>query len=236
MAHLPILILSGALVLALVLVCVAVCATHRARAAARRVEAGVRTADADMAYVRDVLLLARREFDFHGGCVATDRPDLPLTPDTSWTVDFARARAAIDVAMDLLERAAPPTGTEDVGGGTTGLLSGPLSERSKYNPTSTACPGPEAFVGEIERLQGFSASIHSLAEEGLSGVLAARSACEAAQTALRPLEDGLRRDPSTSCIPRPQPLAADGSEPARRRGIELLAAALGGWLLARLAR
>ncbi|WP_448869605.1 hypothetical protein [Delftia acidovorans] len=59
-----------------------------------------------MAYVRDVLLLARREFDFHGGCVATDRPDLPLSPDTSWTVDFSKARAAIDVAMDLLEREA----------------------------------------------------------------------------------------------------------------------------------
>jgi len=104
MAHLPIFILSGALVLALVLVCLAVCEAHRARAAARRAEAGARTADADLAYVRDVLLLARREFDFHGGCVATDRPDLPLSPDTSWTVDFSKARAGIDVAMDLLER------------------------------------------------------------------------------------------------------------------------------------
>lgn len=236
MAHLPIFILSGALVLALVLLCVALCAAHRARAAARRIDASVRPADADLAYVRAVLLLARREFDFHGGCVATDRPDLPLSPDTSWTVDFARARAAIDVAMDLLERAAPPSGPEEVDGTTTGLLSGPLSERSKYNPASTACPDPEAFAGEIERLQGFSAAIRSLAEEGLSGVLAARSACEVAQTALRPREDGLRRDPSASCTPRPQPLAADGSEPARRRGIELLTAALVGWLLARFAR
>lgn len=101
MAHLPILILSGALVLALVLVCVALGAAHRARAAAR-------PADADLAYVRAVLLLARREFDFHGGCVATDRPDLPLSPDTSWTVDFSTARAAIDVAMDLLELEASP--------------------------------------------------------------------------------------------------------------------------------
>ncbi|MDC5529837.1 hypothetical protein NRA55_18965 [Acinetobacter baumannii] len=78
MAHLPILILFGALFLALVLACVALGAVHRARAAARRAEAGARPADADLAYVRDVLLLARREFDFHGGCVATDRPDLPL--------------------------------------------------------------------------------------------------------------------------------------------------------------
>jgi hypothetical protein len=132
MAHL--LILSGALILALVLVCVAVCAAHRARAAARRrAEAGARPADADLAYVRDVLLLARHEFDFHGGCVATDRPDLPLSPDTSWTVDFARARAAIDVAMDLLERAAPRTGPE-CEGCSTRLPSALLSTRSKYVP------------------------------------------------------------------------------------------------------
>ncbi|WP_315534099.1 hypothetical protein [Delftia acidovorans] len=142
MAHLSILILSGALVLVLVLVCVAVHAAHRARAAVRRVEAGARPADADLAYVRDVLLLARREFDFHGGCVVTDRPDLPLSPDTSWTVDFSRARAAIDVAMDLLERAAPPSGPEDVGRCINGLLSGPLSERPKYDPASTALAAP----------------------------------------------------------------------------------------------
>lgn len=133
MAHLSILILSGALLLVLVLVCVAVCATHHARAAARRAEAGTRPADADLAFVRDVLLLARREFDFHGGCVATDRPDLPLSPDTSWTVDFSRARAAIDVAMDLLERAAPRTGPE-CSDESTCLPTGPLSIRSKYAP------------------------------------------------------------------------------------------------------
>lgn len=131
MAHLPILILSGALVLALVVVCVALFAAHRARAAARRAEAGARPADADLAYVRDVLLLARREFDFHGGCVATDRPDLPLSPETSWTVDFSRARAAIDVAMDLLERAAPRTGDE-CSAESACLPTGPLSVRSRY--------------------------------------------------------------------------------------------------------
>lgn len=133
MAPLPILILSGALVLALVLVCVALGAAHRARAAARRAEAGARPADADLAYVRDVLLLARREFDFHGGCVATDRPDLPLSPDASWTVDFSRARAAIDVAVDLLARAAPRKDLE-CDRCSSPLVSGPLSIRSKYAP------------------------------------------------------------------------------------------------------
>lgn len=140
MAHLP--ILSGALVVALILVCVAVCATHHARAAARRAEAGTGPADADLAFVRDVLLLARREFDFHGGCVATDRPDLPLSPDTSWTVDFARARAAIDVAMDLLERAAPRTGLE-CEGCSTPLPSAPLSTRSKYAPAPSGSHKPD---------------------------------------------------------------------------------------------
>lgn len=142
MAHLPILILSGALVLALVLAGVALCAAHRASAAARRAEAGARPADADLAYVHDVLLLARREFDFHGGCVATDRPDLPLAPDTSWTVDFTRARAAIDAAMDLLERAAPRTGSE-CSGGSTCLPSGPLSTRSRYAPAPSGSRKPD---------------------------------------------------------------------------------------------
>lgn len=142
MAHLPILILSGALVLALGLSCVALRAAHRARAAVRRVEAGARLGDADLAYVRDVLLLSRREFDFHGGCVATDRPDLPLSPDTSWTVDFSRARAAIDVAMDLLERAAPRTGDE-CSAESTCLPTGPLSTRSKYVPAPSGSRKPD---------------------------------------------------------------------------------------------
>lgn len=126
MAHLHILILSGALFLALFLVCVALSAAHRARASAR-------PADADLAYVRDVLLLARREFDFHGGCVATDRPDLPLSPGTSWTVDFSRVRAAIDAASDLLDRAAPRTGHE-CDRCSSRLANELLSSRSKYVP------------------------------------------------------------------------------------------------------
>ncbi len=139
MAYLPILILSGALFLALVLVCVAMHAAHRARAAARRAEAGARPSNADLAYVRDVLLLARREFDFHGGCVATDRPDLPLSPDTSWTFDFSRARAAIDVAMGMLDRAAPDACSGD--SGDSALLSTPLSTRSKYTPLAAGADG-----------------------------------------------------------------------------------------------
>ncbi len=142
MAPLPVLILSGALVLALVMACVALCAARRARAAARRAEAATRPADTDLAYVRDVLLLARREFDFHGGYVASDRPDLPLAPETSWTVDFSRVRAAIDAASDLLDRAAPRTGPE-CSGESTCLPTGPLSTQSRYAPASSGSRKPD---------------------------------------------------------------------------------------------
>lgn len=52
--------------------------------------------------VVDALELAKREFVFIGGCVVTDRPDLPLSPDTSWTPDFSRVVAAIDDAIDQI--------------------------------------------------------------------------------------------------------------------------------------
>lgn len=52
--------------------------------------------------VVDTLELAKREFVFIGGCVVTDRPDLPLSPDTSWTPDFSRVVAAIDDAIDQM--------------------------------------------------------------------------------------------------------------------------------------
>lgn len=49
-----------------------------------------------------VLELAKREFIAIGGCVMTDRPDLPLSAETSWTVDFSRVVSAIDDAIDQL--------------------------------------------------------------------------------------------------------------------------------------
>lgn len=52
--------------------------------------------------VVDTLELAKREFLFVGGCVMTDRPDLPLSVETSWTTDFSRVVAAIDDAIDQL--------------------------------------------------------------------------------------------------------------------------------------
>ena len=59
-------------------------------------------ADACLLSLLDTLELAKREFVFIGGCVVTDRPDLPLSPDTSWTPDFSRLVAAIDDAVDQL--------------------------------------------------------------------------------------------------------------------------------------
>ena len=49
-----------------------------------------------------VLELAKREFISIGGCVMTDRPDLPLSDETSWTVDFSLVVSAIDDAIDQL--------------------------------------------------------------------------------------------------------------------------------------
>lgn len=52
--------------------------------------------------VIDTLELAKREFVFISGCVVTDRPDLPLSADTSWTLDLSVAIEAIDDAIDQL--------------------------------------------------------------------------------------------------------------------------------------
>lgn len=52
--------------------------------------------------VLDTLRLAKRELIFVGGCTLTDRPDLPLSPETSWTMDFTRVLGAIDDAIEAI--------------------------------------------------------------------------------------------------------------------------------------
>lgn len=52
--------------------------------------------------VLDVLEMCERDFAFIGGCTMTDMPDVPLSPETSWTMDFSRVLAAIDVAKEKL--------------------------------------------------------------------------------------------------------------------------------------
>lgn len=59
-------------------------------------------ADAISRSLLDTLELAKREFVFIGGCVVTDRPELPLSAETSWTVDFSVVVSAIDDAIDHL--------------------------------------------------------------------------------------------------------------------------------------
>ena len=48
------------------------------------------------------LEMCERDFAFIGGCTMTDRPDLPLSPETSWQVDFSQVLAAIAAAKKAL--------------------------------------------------------------------------------------------------------------------------------------
>ena len=48
--------------------------------------------------VLHALDLCERDFAFIGGCTMTDRPDLPLSSQTSWKMDFSQCFDAIDAA------------------------------------------------------------------------------------------------------------------------------------------
>ena len=50
--------------------------------------------------------MAHQDLAFLGGCTHTDRPDLPLSPDTSWTTDVASTLAALDAAGAALNAVA----------------------------------------------------------------------------------------------------------------------------------
>ena len=52
--------------------------------------------------VLDVLSMCERDFAFIGGCTMTDRPDLPLSSETSWKMDSSQVLAAIAVAKEKL--------------------------------------------------------------------------------------------------------------------------------------
>lgn len=87
----------------------------------------------DTMSVVDTLELAKREFVFIGGCVVTDRPDLPLSLDTSWTPDFSRVVAAIDDAIDQIVGVDRRTAV-GCAGCSTCLPTRPISARTKYVP------------------------------------------------------------------------------------------------------
>lgn len=52
--------------------------------------------------VFDVLDLCERSFVFFGGCTMTDMPHVPLSPETSWTMDIKHELAAIASAKEKL--------------------------------------------------------------------------------------------------------------------------------------
>ena len=49
--------------------------------------------------ILSALRRAEHDLAFLGGCTHTDRPDLPLSPDTSWTTDVTKTLAAISAAI-----------------------------------------------------------------------------------------------------------------------------------------
>ena len=81
----------------------------------------------------DVLDLCKRELAFIGGCTLTDMPDVPLSPETSWTMDFTWLFGAIDDAVDVLVGADRRTGPECADGHTSPPMR-QISGRSKYVP------------------------------------------------------------------------------------------------------
>lgn len=66
-----------------------------------------------LATVMHALELCKRDFAFIGGCTMTDRPDLPLSPETSWTMDFSRQFAAIANAKAAIADAMAERKTQD---------------------------------------------------------------------------------------------------------------------------
>lgn len=74
--------------------------------------------------------LCERDFAFIGGCTMTDMPHVPLSPETSWKMDFARQLAAIaDARVAICQLAAARTACECRGCGTP-LQTGPTSTQS----------------------------------------------------------------------------------------------------------
>ena len=44
----------------------------------------------------DALIHIRLALDLSNGTIATDRPDLPASPETTWTIDHARELTLVD--------------------------------------------------------------------------------------------------------------------------------------------
>lgn len=59
-------------------------------------------ADTKPLTVLEVLDRCERDFAFIGGCTVTDRPDLPLSADTSWQIDVSHLLESIRWARQVL--------------------------------------------------------------------------------------------------------------------------------------
>lgn len=92
--------------------------------------------------ILETLEFAKREFLFAGGCTMTDRPDLPLSPDTSWTNDFSQVVAAIDDAIETLVGAEFRNVLRSVGCSTCPPMAR-ISARTKYVPAHQGSHTPE---------------------------------------------------------------------------------------------
>ena len=84
--------------------------------------------------VLDVLEMCERDFAFIGGCTMTDMPHVPLSPETSWTMDFTRVMAAIAVAKEKLGGWVDCRTAGECAGCSTPQQMEPPSVRSRFKP------------------------------------------------------------------------------------------------------
>lgn len=84
--------------------------------------------------VLDVLEMCERDFAFLGGCTMTDMPHVPLSPETSWTMDFTHVMAAIAVAKEKLGGWVDCRTAGECAGCSTPQQMEPTSMRSRFEP------------------------------------------------------------------------------------------------------
>ena len=63
----------------------------------------IRLSDEQLRTVKNALCKAEYEMTTTNGLIATDRPDLPLTDDTSWMIDYSETLKAVNEAISILD-------------------------------------------------------------------------------------------------------------------------------------
>lgn len=82
--------------------------------------------------VLEVLEMCEREFAFIGGCTLTDSPNVPLSAETSWTMNFATVLAAIAAAKAKLGGGVDCSTAGECTGCSTAQPMGLTSIRSRF--------------------------------------------------------------------------------------------------------